>query len=86
MATEQNIDSHLFTIRVWLEDETDGQTQCRGKLCHVPSGEIRHFRGWDSLLPLMLDILRRYPNPQPDEENQDQKTAPAKKRNDDNEK
>ncbi|GIK56349.1 MAG: hypothetical protein HND44_06615 [Chloroflexi bacterium] len=58
---EQLPDSQLFTVRVWLEGEVDGQPQWRGKLRHVPSGEIRHFRGWAALIPLMLDMLRRYP-------------------------
>ncbi len=52
--------SQLFTIRVWLAAEADGQTQWRGKLCHIPSGEIRYFNGWAALIPLMLDMLRRH--------------------------
>lgn len=57
---EHLLDSQLFTVRVWLEAEVEGQPQWRGKLRHVPSGEIRHFRGWAALIPLMLDMLRRY--------------------------
>ncbi len=60
MDEEQQPHSQLFTIRVWRETEPDGQTQWRGKLRHVPSGEIRHFRGWAALIPLMLDMLRRH--------------------------
>lgn len=51
--------SHLFTLRVWPEKEEGGEIRWRGKLHHVPSGEIRYFRGWASLLPLLLDLLRR---------------------------
>jgi hypothetical protein len=54
--------SHLFTLRVWSEIDEDGAIRWRGKLCHVPSGNIRHFRGWSALVPLLLDTLRRYPN------------------------
>lgn len=60
MNIEQQPDSQLFTIRVWQE-KADDQIQWRGKLRHVPSGEIRYFRGWAALIPLMLDMLRRYP-------------------------
>ncbi|MBK8902612.1 MAG: hypothetical protein IPM53_15595 [Anaerolineaceae bacterium] len=60
MNEEQQPDSQLFTIRVWQE-KVDDQTQWRGKLRHVPSGEIRYFRGWAALIPLMLDMLRRHP-------------------------
>jgi hypothetical protein len=57
----QQQSSHLFTLRVWSEVEEDGVTRWRGKLCHVPSGDIRHFRGWAALVPLLLDILRHQP-------------------------
>lgn len=57
---EQHPDSQLFTVRVWQE-KVDDQIHWRGKLRHVPSGEIRHFRGWAALIPLMLDMLRRRP-------------------------
>jgi hypothetical protein len=60
MNEGQPPDSQLFTIRVWQEI-VDDQIQWRGKLHHVPSGEIRYFRGWAALIPLMLDMLRRYP-------------------------
>lgn len=53
--------SQLFTLRVWLETDEDGSIRWRGKLRHVPSGEIRHFRGWAALIPLLLDMLRRHP-------------------------
>ena len=62
MHDEQGPDSHLFTVRVWMETAEEGHTEWRGKLSHIPSGEIRHFRGWTALIPLMLDILRRYPS------------------------
>jgi hypothetical protein len=62
MNEEHQSPSQLFTIRVWPEEETDGQPQWRGKLCHIPSGESRHFRGWAALIPLMLDLLRRPPS------------------------
>jgi len=57
---DEQLDSQLFTIRVWSETDEDNQRQWRGKLRHVPSGEIRHFRGWAALIPLILDMLNRY--------------------------
>ena len=42
--------SHLFTVRLWLESLGDGQTEWRGKVQHVPSGEARYFRKWSSLV------------------------------------
>lgn len=61
--TKEFAESQLFTIRVWLETDADNQRQWRGKLRHVPSGEIRHFRGWAALIPLILDMLNRYAIP-----------------------
>ncbi|MDX1414999.1 MAG: hypothetical protein R3293_12460 [Candidatus Promineifilaceae bacterium] len=55
--------SQLFTIRVWQPDDGDDRTEWRGKLRHVPSGEVRYFRGWAALIPLMLDMLRRHNDP-----------------------
>ena len=58
---EQQASSHLFTLRIWSEVETDGILRWRGKLCHVPSGEVRHFLGWAALVPLLLEIIRHQP-------------------------
>ena len=41
--------SHLFTVRLWLEPLGNGQTEWRGKVQHVPSGEARYFRDWQAL-------------------------------------
>lgn len=61
MGDEENYPpSQLFTVRVWPELVEDGRTEWRGKLRHIPSGEIRYFQGWAALIPLMLDMLRRH--------------------------
>lgn len=41
--------SHLFMLRLWLEDLGSGQTDWRGKVQHVNSGEARYFRDWPTL-------------------------------------
>ncbi len=41
--------SHLFTLRLWQEDLGGGQTDWRGKIQHVNSGEVRYFRDWQVL-------------------------------------
>lgn len=46
--------SHLFMVRVWLEDLGDGKTEWRGQVKHVLSGEVRYFREW----PMLLAYLR----------------------------
>ena len=41
--------SHVFVLRLWLEDLGNGQTDWRGKVQHVSSGEVRYFRDWPTL-------------------------------------
>ena len=42
--------SHLFTVRLWAEQLGSGQTEIRGKVQHVLSGETYYFRHWSALL------------------------------------
>jgi hypothetical protein len=46
--------SHLFTVRVWVEDLGDGRSEWRGKVQHVISGETRYFRDWTTLIAFLL--------------------------------
>ncbi len=49
--------SHLFTLRLWLEDLGSGQTDWRGKVQHVNSGEARYFRDWPALEAFVEKLL-----------------------------
>ena len=49
--------SHLFTIRVWQEEIGTGQSEWRGKVQLLTSGEVRYFRKWATLVPLLLTML-----------------------------
>lgn len=49
--------SHLFTVRVWQEEVRNGQAEWRGKVQLLTSGEVRYFRDWASLVPLLLTML-----------------------------
>ena len=49
--------SHLFTIRVWEEDLGTSQTEWRGKVQLCTSGDVRYFREWVTLVPLLLKML-----------------------------
>ena len=51
--------SHLFTLRLWPEDLGGGQTDWRGKVQHVNSGEARYFRDWPTLEAIVEGMLRR---------------------------
>jgi hypothetical protein len=41
--------SHLFTVRLWFEPLGNGQTEWRGKVQHLPSGETQYIRDWPAL-------------------------------------
>jgi len=50
--------SHLFMLRLWPEDLGSGQTDWRGKVQHVDSGEARYFRDWPTLEAFVEGLLR----------------------------
>jgi len=49
--------SHLFMVRLWQEELGNGQTELRGKVQHVSSGEVRYFRDWPTLIAFLLALL-----------------------------
>jgi len=49
--------SHLFTVRVWRENLGQGQSEWRGEVRDVVSGEVRYFRTWPALLTLVQAML-----------------------------
>ncbi len=48
--------SHLFTLRLWQEALGDGESDWRGKIQHVISGEARYFRGWPALEAFLEEV------------------------------
>ena len=59
--------SHLFTLRLWAEEMGDDQTEWRGEVRHVTSGETRYFRDWATLVTLLLAMLPGAEDKQPQE-------------------
>jgi hypothetical protein len=49
--------SQLFTIRVWQETADSAKPEWRGRLQHVPSGEVLYFRNWDTLINHIVSML-----------------------------
>jgi hypothetical protein len=49
--------SHLFTVRVWEEEIGTDQTEWRGKVQLLSNGDVRYFRDWAALVPLLLTML-----------------------------
>jgi hypothetical protein len=58
--------SYLFTVRVWQEEIGTDQVELRGKVQLVTNGDVRYFRGWPALAPLLLTMLSELDsNPEP---------------------
>jgi hypothetical protein len=49
--------SHLFTLRVWLEVLGDGQSEWRGQVRYVVTGETYYFREWNQLRKMLMRCL-----------------------------
>ena len=49
--------SHLFTVRLWQEEVSSGQSEWRGKVQQVRTGEAYYFREWQALITLLLQML-----------------------------
>ncbi len=56
-------DNILFTLRFWIVTTGDGQSEWRGRLQSVQTGQVRYFRDWDTLInhlsEMLLDIQGR---------------------------
>ena len=49
--------SHLFTLRLWLEELGDGRREWGGQVRHVTSGQVRYFRDWQTLVEHLKAVL-----------------------------
>lgn len=56
----QSSRSYLFTVRVWQEEVRAGQTEWRGRVQLVSNGEVRYFREWTALAPLLLAMVSEW--------------------------
>ncbi len=49
--------AHLFTLRIWLEELGEGNTEWRGRVQNVADGEIAFFRGWPGLVSTLQRMV-----------------------------
>ncbi len=49
--------SHLFSVRVWEEEIGPNQSEWRGRVQFLNTGETRYFREWEGLVPLLIALL-----------------------------
>ena len=58
--------SYLFTIYMWEEEIGLDATEWRGKVQLVSTGEVRYFREWTALVPLLQTMLAQVEPVEPD--------------------
>ncbi len=51
---------HLFMVRVWMEELGNGQTEWRGKVQCVASGDVKYFRDWQTLVTHLEGMLPKH--------------------------
>jgi hypothetical protein len=51
--------SYLFTLRLWPEALGNDQSEWRGQVQYVSSGEMRYFRDWPTLVAFLLEVLAK---------------------------
>lgn len=69
--------SHLFTVRMWLEQLGKGRSEWRGKAQHVMSGQTRYFRDWPALIAFIEKML-----PEPNSTGQERPPVVSRDRQD----
>lgn len=47
----------LFTLRLWLESLDDQQSEWRGEVKNIATGEVRYFRRWEEIATLVQRML-----------------------------
>jgi hypothetical protein len=57
MNDSSTLHTHLFVIRIWAQDIEDGRQEWRGRVQHVPSGEVHYFREWADMLAIVRHML-----------------------------
>ncbi len=49
--------SHLFTVRLWQEELGQGETEWRGRVQNVASGDTAYFRNWPGLVATLQRLV-----------------------------
>ncbi|MFN8493473.1 MAG: hypothetical protein U0350_38090 [Caldilineaceae bacterium] len=54
--------THLFTVRLWMEEFGHGEGEVRIQVKHVLSGETHYFREWEPLITYLLVKMEEVEN------------------------
>ena len=50
--------THLFTVRLWVENTGSDSVEVRGRVQHVLSGDVHYFRSWPELTSFFEQMLQ----------------------------
>lgn len=48
--------SHLFLVRIWLEELGQDEQEWRGRAQNIATGEALYFRGWTGLVTVLQEM------------------------------
>ena len=54
---DQYSPSHLFLVRLWAEDNNEGDAVWCGKVQHVTKGRANQFKDWPTLIDIFMAML-----------------------------
>lgn len=49
--------SHLFLVRIWLEELGEDEQEWRGRAQNIATGEALYFRGWAGLVTVLRQMV-----------------------------
>jgi hypothetical protein len=57
MEKQDVVHSHLFLVRIWMEDLGEGESEWRGRVQDVMRGESAYFRNFQGLVLVLEQIV-----------------------------
>jgi hypothetical protein len=54
---DSSVNSHLFTLRVWIESSNDERLQVRVQIKHILSGTTGNFLKWSQVIDFIVGRL-----------------------------
>lgn len=58
MEKQELARSHLFLVRIWLEELGEGENEWRGRAQNIATGEAMYFREWSGLSAVLLQMVQ----------------------------
>jgi hypothetical protein len=53
----QHPQAHLFTVRLWQEEQGDGKPEWSGRAQDIANGGTEQFQGWPGLVAALTHLI-----------------------------